>query len=369
MTATTTPPVQTVAPVLVVTTPIPTATTDPGFETKGSVDKIYYYIIDGTPGFIPAEVFTGVNDYITSFGNIYDGDDYNAIVDNEVQKKYVSKMVENIRRAAKKPDDEARIAISLVQHIKYDANTLNEFKYNKSKSGQKYIGRYPYTILFENWGGVCGEKSFLLALLLKELGYGVALYEFDNMGLGGTGHIALGIKAPAQYTYKGTGYALIESTSPEIPTFDEYSFAGTNVTMSSTNPTKTVIVSDGKSFTTIGTEYSDAQRERSIYQAMGKVKAAATVANAAAEHLDQLKAKADYWRNLAQNEPSYDRYQYYLSMFKLASADYENYYNQVYNPAYIAWKNLKDDYQNNFAPKQKDLEDKYGMTTGIGVGL
>lgn len=362
-----TPPITVSRTLVVNNTPAPTATPDPGFETKGSLNKLYYYTIDGTPGYIPLKVYTGVNSYIASFGDIYTGDDYNAVIGNEVQRKYVSPMVENIRRAAKKPDDEARIAISLVQHIKYDANAVNEIQVNTSKTGQEYIGRYPYTILDQNWGGICGEKSFLLALLLKELGYGVALYEFDDIH-----HMALGIKAPAQYAYKGTGYALIESTAPSIPTFDEYSFVGINATLSSTSPSKTVIVSDGRSFTTIETEYSDAQLERSLYQELGKVSAAATAVNAAAEQLDQLRAAAEYWRTQAQND--YARgdmasYQNDLSMFNQAEAAYENYYNQVYNPAYIAWSNLKDEYQNNFAPKQKGLEDKYGMTTGIGVGL
>ncbi len=363
---TTTTPFQTAAPVSLETTLSPTPTPDWGFETKGSLDKQYYYIIDGTPGFIPVEVYTGVNSYIDSLGDIYSGDDYNAVINNEVQQKYVKKMVENIRRSAKKPDDEARIAISLVQHIKYDKNTLNEFQYNKSKTGSR-IGRYPYTILNQNWGGVCGEKSFLLALLLKELGYGVALYEFDDIN-----HMALGIKASSQYAYKGTGYALVESTAPEIPTSDEYPLNGTTVTLSSTSPSKTVVVSDGKSFTTIGTEYSDAQRERSIYQALVKVNAAATVVNNAAKQLDQLQATAEYWRNKAQNDKvqsDYSTYQYDLSMFEQAKTAYENYYNQIYNPAYISWKNLNDEYENNFAPKQKDLEDKYGMKTGISVGL
>ncbi len=62
-------------------------------------------------------------------------------------------------------------------------------------------------------------------------------------------------------------------------------------------------------------------------------------------------------------------YQNDLLMFNEASAAYENYYTQVYHPAYITWSNLKDEYQNNFAPRQQELEDKYGMTTGIGVGL
>ena len=273
-----TPPVTPFPNPVITTIPAPTATPDPGFETKGSLDKMYYYISGGTPGYIPFKVYTGVNDYIASFGDIYTGDDYNAVIGNEVQEKYISPMVENIRRAAKNPDDEARIAISLVQHIKYDANAVNEIQVNTSKTGQKYIGRYPYTILDQNWGGICGEKSFLLALLLKELGYGVALYEFDDIH-----HMAVGIKVPAQYAYQGTGYALIESTAPEIPTFDEYSFVGTDATLSSTSPSRTVVVSDGRSFTTIGTEYSDAQLERSIYLELGKVSAAAMAVNAAAE--------------------------------------------------------------------------------------
>jgi len=81
-----------------------------------------------------------------------------------------------------------------VQHIKYDANSFNELRFDPSKSGQPYIGRYPYTILYQNWGGICGEKSFLLALILKELGYSVALMEFDDIH-----HMALGIKAPSLY--------------------------------------------------------------------------------------------------------------------------------------------------------------------------
>ena len=361
-------PTNTVYQTLVINnTPTPTATPDMGFETQGAFGKTYYYIIDSTPGYIPFKVYTGVNSYIASFGDIYTGDDYNAIIGNEVQRKYVSQLVENIRRAAKNPDDEARIAISLVQHIKYDANALNEIRVNTSKTGQKYIGRYPYTILDQNWGGICGEKSFLLALLLKELGYGVAIYEFDDIH-----HMAVGIKVPAQYAYKGTGYALIESTAPEIPTFDEYTFVGINTSLSSTSPSKTVIVSDGRSFTTIGTEYSDAQLERSIYQELGKVNTAATRVNTAAAQLDQLKAAAEYWKTRAQND--YARgdmvsYQNDLSMFNQANTAYQNYYTQVYFPAYISWRNLKDEYQNNFAPKQKGLEDKYGMTTGIGVGL
>jgi hypothetical protein len=291
---------------------------------------------------------------------------YNEVIDNEIQREYISPMVKKIQLAAKNPDDEARIAISLVQHIKYDANALNEIRFNNSKFGQLYIGRYPYTILYKNWGGICGEKSFLLALLLKELGYGVAIYEFDSIQ-----HMAVGVKAPAQYAFKETGYALIESTVPEIPTFDGYSFVGTSATLSSTSPPKTVVISDGRSFTTIGTEYSDAQLEQLIYSELSNVNAAAANVNAILEQLDQLRAEAEYWRIQADND--YARgdmrsYQNDLSMYNQVKAAYENGI-QSYNNALIAWNNAKAEYQNNFAPKQKELEDKYGMTTGISVGL
>jgi len=357
----------TAVPSMAMTTPAPTAAPDPGFETKGSLDKTYYYMLDGTPGYVPVKIYTGVNEYITSLGDIYTGDDYTAVIGNEVQRKYVSKMVENIRSTAKNPDDEARIAISLVQHIRYDANAVSEVRYNSSRTGQKYIGRYPYTILDQNWGGICGEKSFLLALLLKELGYGVALFEFDDIH-----HMAVGIQAPARYTYQGTGYALIESTAPQIPTFADYSFAGTDIRLSNTSPSRTVIISDGKAFATIGTEYSDAELERSVYQAMSNVNRAAAAVNAATVQLDSLRTTAEYWRTKAQNDYAQRDmagYQNDVAMFDQAKAAYEKYYSEVYTPAYQSWSTLADEYKSRFAPRQKELEDKYGMNTGISVGL
>ena len=107
-------------------------------------------------------------------------------------------------------------------------------------------------------------------------------------------------------------------------------------------------------------------------QELKKVNVAAASVNAAAEQLDQIKASADYWRTKAHTD--YTRgdmssYNTDLKMFEQAKTAYDNCFTQIYTPALINWNDLKDKYQTKFAPKLTDLEDKYGMTTGIGVGL
>lgn len=353
-------------PLPITKTPTVSATLPPDFKAKGSVDKSYYYIVEGTPGYIPLEVYSGVNEYIASFGDIYTGNDFNAVVNNSVQREYVSPMVQKIRGAAKNPDDEARIAISLVQHIKYDANAINEIRFNESRSGQLYIGRYPYTILYQNWGGICGEKSFLLALLLKELGYGVALLEFDDVH-----HMAVGIRAPREYCYGGTEYALIESTAPEIPTFDEYTFVGFNIPMSSLHPTKIFNISEGRSFDSIDREVSDARTERSILSAAGVLNAAAVNVRMSEQQLEYLSSQVTYWKKKVEYDLATrsSEYTYDFEMYNQAIAAYERYYRDNYLPTYVKWRDLNENFQEEFVPKQTTLEKKYGMTTGINVGL
>jgi hypothetical protein len=357
--------------VVLPTTVIPTPTRDMNLESQGSLNKIYYYTLNGNQGFIPFEVYTGVNTNITLLGPIYSGDDYNAVISNEIQREYIMPMVNEINRSAKNPGDDARIAISLVQHIKYDANDLNEIQVNTSKTGQLYIGRYPYTILYQEWGGICGEKSFLLALLLKELGYNVALIEFD-FGNNQSGHMAVGIKAPSQYTYENTGYALIESTAPVIPTFDGYYLVGMNAPLSAFTPAKVIPVSEGRSFDSIGSEFSDAQTEQLVYSQWGQVEEAALELNASIQQLNTLEVTVTSWKNKVQNDLSSGEMSTYpndVQMYNQAYSNYENYYTTVYTPDYTAWNNLNTNFQNVYLPKETALEDKYGMNRGINVGL
>jgi len=356
-------------PTIATTTPAPSPT--PDLESQGSINKMYYYTLDGNQGFVPIEVFTGVNNYITSLGPIYSGDDYNAVISNEIQRQYIMPMVDEINKSAKNPGDDARIAISLVQHIKYDANDISEIQVNSSKTGQEYIGRYPYTILYQEWGGICGEKSFLLALLLKELGYNVALIQF-NFGTNGPGHMAVGIKAPAQYTYENTGYALIESTAPVIPTFDGYYLSGINEPMSAVTPVKVVQVSDGRSFDSIGAEYADAQTEQGIYTAWGNVAEAAIELNSTTQQLNSLINTVNSWKSKAESDYASGNIAGYnndVQMYNQAYSQYQDYYTNTYYPSYTGYNSLDANFQSVYLPKETAIEDKYGMNRGINVGL
>jgi len=113
-------------------------------------------------------------------------------------------------------DDQARIAISLVQKIPFGISD------RKIKFGERDVdySRYPYEVLYEGQG-TCGEKSTLLALLLRELGYGVVLFYYEKEN-----HESLGIKCPLEEGYKGTGYCFVETTGPAIISDDRIAYSG-----------------------------------------------------------------------------------------------------------------------------------------------
>ena len=169
---------------------------------------------------------------------------YLKYIDDPAQKSDLDVLVRQIESGTPVQDDRARIAISLVQNIPYDFNKL----YEVSVPGQT---RYPYQVLYDN-AGVCEEKSLLLAYLLRQLGYGVAVFRFDAEN-----HMAAGIQSPSAYAYKNSGYAFVETTSPSIVTDSEGDYSGVGHLTS--NP-EIIPISHGNSFTTVSEEYGDARR-------------------------------------------------------------------------------------------------------------
>lgn len=162
-------------------------------------------------------------------------------LNEKIQYSFLKEIVEEIKKITDVEEDWVRIAISLVQNIPYDYDAYRKIYHR---------GRYPYEVLYDN-KGVCGEKSRLLAFILKELGYGVVYFDFKDEN-----HRAVGIKCPIQYSYRNTGYCFIETTKPSIPTYSNLEYLGIGKL---TSFPEIIEISDGKSFDGILEEYRDAQ--------------------------------------------------------------------------------------------------------------
>ena len=132
-----------------------------------------------------------------------------VIITEETQKAALAPLVAAIRAAAKKPDDQARIAVSLVQKIPYDWD-----KYDAIEAGQSTHLRYPYEVIYDN-KQICSESAYLIAFLLGELGYASGVFVFPEET-----HDTAAIKCPAKYSFKGTGYCLIEATARKIISYN-----------------------------------------------------------------------------------------------------------------------------------------------------
>jgi hypothetical protein len=205
------------------------------------------YVLRGKEKQISFDVYRGLNDYLAgldrSISYYYtpptDRDFAMKKIDNAIQGKELIKLVELIKKETSNEDDQARIAISIVQQLDYDWSSFNS---------NNLQDRYPYEVLYDE-KGVCGEKTKLTAFLLKELGYGVVLFNYDLES-----HEAIGIKCPSEYDFKNTGYCFVETTTPSIITDSSGNYVG--VGELSSNPQK-IVVSSGKSFDSVSEEYED----------------------------------------------------------------------------------------------------------------
>ncbi len=196
-----------------------------------SKDSSFQYVINGEKKQIPLTLYKGLYDYL---GNVsreitYTGEEIPFRVDfkfrkinEENQKQALDPLVVSIQNQVSLKEDQARIAISLVQNIDFGESS----KSIKAGNSSIRYSRYPYEVLYEN-AGVCGEKSELLAFLLKELGYGTVLFynQAEN-------HESVGIACPTQYSYWNSGYCFVETSAPSIISDREIVYVG-NVKLTS----------------------------------------------------------------------------------------------------------------------------------------
>lgn len=225
------------------------------------MEQTFTYTLRGQDGAIKLTVYKELNDFLSKLSRSFYCDPTCPsetelelrYLDRPEQKGYLNKLVELIKQKTNNKEDQARIAISLVQHIPYAYTELRK---------NAITGRYPYEVLYDNQG-VCSEKSRLLAFLLRELGFGTALFVFNAEN-----HMTVGIRCYTAYQYRNTEYCFIETTEPAIITYEPTTYADIGSLVS--NP-DVLEISVGNIFTGADEEYYDAREWGKIVDEYGPV--------------------------------------------------------------------------------------------------
>ncbi|MBI1975996.1 MAG: hypothetical protein HYS56_00625 [Candidatus Omnitrophica bacterium] len=231
----------------VYTTPAPNFETGSIFTSTGK--RSLNYTLRGVTKDFKIEVYSGLNDHLAGLSRSYwcnpvcpsETELALRYLDQNDQKRYLKEISEKIESQTRNKNDQARIAISLVQKIPYDWRGFTT---------KQLSDRYPYEVVYDNTG-VCGEKSKLLAFLLRELSFEVVLFNYKPEN-----HMAVGIKCPIQYSHKNTGYCFVETARPTIITDDQGDYVGVGKLYSMP---EIIHISGGTSLDDVSDEYKDAQ--------------------------------------------------------------------------------------------------------------
>ena len=227
---------------------------DPSESFKDSPKAHTYPYYSGGRKTLSFTTYGGLNEYFSKESHTYRYDYVNEVImellENSYQDEYLEPLIEQIKKTSSSPETQARIAISLVQHMPY--------------SWSRYTGTYsdwyyPYETLHNNQG-VCSDKSLLLAYLLNRLGHDVVLFEFSD-------HMAVGVKCNSQYDFQNSGYAFIETTRPTIITYIPEDYLGG---FTITSNVEIIHVQGGTKSLDVSREYQDAQELKKI-ESMGQV--------------------------------------------------------------------------------------------------
>jgi hypothetical protein len=212
------------------------------------------YVLRGKKGQINFTVYkklydfdSGISRYISTSKNPTLLDFKLKFINEPYQREFLLPLIIQIENLARNREDQMRITVSLVQNIPF-GNSDKTIQIGDSKIEYQ---RYPYEVLYD-MQGICSEKSELLILLLREIGYGSAFlyYNLEN-------HEAVGINCPKEESLNNTGYCFVETTGPSIITDDKTEYVGGIFWLNSVP--QILIASDGISLGKNLYEYRDAR--------------------------------------------------------------------------------------------------------------
>jgi hypothetical protein len=167
------------------------------------------------------------NTYTTSIEQYFD-----SIINNTYQQPVINDI---IKQVAGNGDQQLLTALAMVQTLPYDYTSYKNDLSNPLLSE----ARYPYKTLYDQTG-VCEDKSLLGASIAEQMGYGVALFQYNVEN-----HMALGIKCPLNVSNYNSGYCFLEMTTPcSKLTYNQGNYTG-GIQLTSTP--QIIVISDGKS--------------------------------------------------------------------------------------------------------------------------
>jgi len=211
-----------------------------------TISYVYYTPYTGQKN-IFFTYYKGLNDYLASlpkslYYNIGEPEPTKRDfiirdLNNTCQREALLPLITEIKNITGNPTEQAKIAIDIVQkEIIYDFG---------GTTVPNPTDKYPYEVLYTR-KGICGDKSKLLAFMLRELNFGVALFDFDSEN-----HRAVGIKCPLEpldHSYHKTGYCFIESTVPTLLWDKGIFYFGLPYGEPTSEP-EVIPISDGEEFT------------------------------------------------------------------------------------------------------------------------
>jgi hypothetical protein len=147
---------------------------------------------------------------------------YGMFLKSDPADKTIADLAQQIQSLGKKHnlsgDQIVDLTLAFVQSIQYDDAKAKDIL---AKQGNVTM-RYPYEVLWQQLG-VCSDKSLLAYSLLRQMGYGAALFTFEQEN-----HMAVAVQCPQSYSSYDSGYCYAETTSTGnkigiIPDFDTQS--------------------------------------------------------------------------------------------------------------------------------------------------
>lgn len=284
-------------------------------------------------------------------------------------------------------DQTMDMATCFVQNIPYDTEkakivlSTNPADKVLKITDNSYADRFPYETLYDN-KGICTDKSYLEAAILKEMGYGTSLLTFNTEK-----HMAVGVKTPMGYTSFNTDYSYIETTSPgykvgQLPSIDKNTGGAKKAELDKISgsqgnelipqfpgsdfspPSDIIKISDGKEYQRIIEITNDINRLKSLITEINtandqissyrtQLKNAESQAQSAKDELSAAESKVSEAKNVYKTNPTeenyaaytrvYNEYQSVYNSTKAVIDDYNSKVNQ-YNSAIGQLNNLIEEY-------------------------